>query len=241
MKKVTTGRDYLGQFAPEFARINDDVLFGEVWSREAYLSPKLRSMITISALLGAGMIDQSLQGHLQIGKENGISQSEIVEIITQLAFYTGWPKAWAAFSMATEVWKEDDKTNSLFGKGELLNDHEHFTGNVYVKEIFGFNKPMLIDNVTFAPGARNHWHIHQVGQTLLVTEGKGWYQEEGKKPILCQAGDIIEIPAGIKHFHGACQDSWFVHLAIEDPSKGAPTWLEKVSDKDYEKLEEKAC
>lgn len=93
MKKVTAGRDYLGDFAPEFARINDDVLFGEVWAREANLSPKLRSIITISGLLGAGILDQSLQGHLQTGKENGITKNEIVEIITQLAFYTGWPKA----------------------------------------------------------------------------------------------------------------------------------------------------
>ena len=241
MKKVTAGRDYLGDFAPEFARINDDVLFGEVWSREANLSPKMRSIITISGLLGAGILDQSLQGHLQTGKENGITKNEIVEMITQLAFYTGWPKAWAAFSMATEVWKEDEKTTSLFGKGDLLDDEEHFIGKVYVKDIFGFDKPMLVDNVTFEPGARNNWHVHQAGQTLFVTEGKGWYQEEGKKPVLCKAGDIIEIPAGVKHFHGACKDSWFVHLAVEDYSKGAPTWLEKVDDAYYEKLEEEKC
>lgn len=239
MKKVTAGRDYLGEFAPEFARINDDILFGEVWSREASLSPKMRSIITISSLLGAGILDQSLQGHLQTGKDNGITKSEIVEIITHLAFYTGWPKAWTAFSMASEVWK-DDKTDSLFGKGTLLED-EHFTGKVYVKEIFGFDKAMLIDNVTFEPGCRNNWHIHQAGQILFVTEGKGWYQEEGKKPVLCKEGDIIEIPAGVKHFHGACRDSWFVHLAIEDYTKGAPTWLEKVSDEHYNHLEEALC
>ena len=240
MKKVTAGRDYLGEFAPEFARINDDILFGEVWSREASLSPKMRSIITISSLLGAGILDQSLQGHLQTGKDNGITKSEIVEIITHLAFYTGWPKAWTAFSMASEVWKDDDKTDSLFGKGTLLED-EHFTGKVYVKEIFGFDKAMLIDNVTFEPGCRNNWHIHQAGQILFVTEGKGWYQEEGKKPVLCKEGDIIEIPAGVKHFHGACRDSWFVHFAIEDYTKGSPTWLEKVSDEHYNHLEEALC
>ena len=237
MKKVTAGRDYLGEFAPEFARINDDVLFGKVWSREAYLSPKLRSIITISGLLGAGILDQSLQGHLQTGKENGITKSEIAEIITHLAFYTGWPKAWAAFSMACEVWKDDDKSESLFGKGQLLDDKEHFTGKVYVKEIFGFDKPMLVDNVTFEPGCRNNWHIHTAGQTLFIVEGTGWYQEEGKKPILCKPGDIIEIPAGVKHFHGATRDSWFTHLAIEDYSKGAPTWLERVGDEHYKCLE----
>ncbi len=138
MKKVAVGRDYLGNLAPEFARLNDDILFGEVWSKEADLSPKLRSMITISGLLGAGILDQSLKEHLETGKENGITKNEIVNIITHLAFYLGWPKAWAAFSMISEIWQEDEKTNSLFGKGTLLDDKEHFTGNVYVQDIFDF-------------------------------------------------------------------------------------------------------
>ena len=93
MDKVTAGRDYLGDLAPEFATYNDDVLFGQVWSREDYLSPRDRSLITISALMGAGILDQSLEGHLETGRKNGISKSELVEVITQLAFYTGWPKA----------------------------------------------------------------------------------------------------------------------------------------------------
>lgn len=106
-KKVTAGRDYLGDFAPKFAELNDDVLFGEVWAREEQLSPRDRSMITVSALMAMGILDQSLKGHLLRAKENGITQEEIVEVITHLAFYTGWPKAWAAFSMAKEVFGEE--------------------------------------------------------------------------------------------------------------------------------------
>ena len=236
MRKITDGRDYLGNFAPKFAELNDDVLFGEVWSREGQLSHKNRSMITISALIGAGIIDDSLKGHLELGKENGITKTEIVEIITQLGFYTGWPKAWAVFNLAMEVFKDDEETvPSLFEKGELLKD-EHFNGKVYVKEIYGFDKPLLIDNVTFEPKCRNNWHIHQVGQTLLVTNGRGWYQEEGKEPQELKVGDILEIPGGVKHWHGASKDSYFSHIAIEDSSKGAPEWFEGISDEEYNKL-----
>jgi 4-carboxymuconolactone decarboxylase len=107
MKKVTAGRDALNDFAPEFARYNDDVLFGEVWSRTDQLPLKERSLITVSALLGAGILDSSLQYHLQKAKENGVSKEEMAEVLTQLAFYVGWPKAWAAFRLAKEIYKEE--------------------------------------------------------------------------------------------------------------------------------------
>jgi 4-carboxymuconolactone decarboxylase len=237
MKKITVGRDYLGDLAPQFAAINDDILFGQVWAREDKLSPKERSMITISALMGAGINDQSLKGHLESGKENGITKSEIIEIVTQLAFYTGWPKGWAVFAMVSEVYQDDECLSSpLFGLGEKIDDKEHFNGNVYVKDIFGFDKPMLLDNVTFEPRSRNNWHIHQAGQTLFVLSGHGWYQEDGKPVQTLKAGDIVDVPAGVKHWHGASKDSWFTHLAIEDYSKGTPEWLEAVDDTYYNKL-----
>ena len=103
---VTDGRDYLGDFAPLFASINDDILFGQVWSREKELSPRDRSLITIAALMGAGVTDTSIKSHLEIAKRNGITKEEMVEVITQLSFYTGWTKGWSMFSFATEVYKE---------------------------------------------------------------------------------------------------------------------------------------
>src|SRR5512140_237899 len=84
-KKVTAGRDQLGEFAPKFAELNDDVLFGEVWSREEQLSPRDRSLITVSALMAMGMLDTSFKHHLIRAKENGITKDELVEVITQLA------------------------------------------------------------------------------------------------------------------------------------------------------------
>ena len=107
MKKQTAGHESLGDFAPKFAELNDDVLFGEIWSRENKLSLKSRSMITISSLISKGIVDNSLKYHLQTAKDNGITKTEMVEILTHIAFYAGWPNAWAAFRMAKEIYLED--------------------------------------------------------------------------------------------------------------------------------------
>jgi 4-carboxymuconolactone decarboxylase len=105
MKKQTAGRDNLGEFAPKFAELNDDVLFGQVWAREEQLSPRDRSMITVTALMAMGILDQSLKHHLVRAKENGVTKDEIAEVITHVAFYAGWLKAWATFYMAKEVFE----------------------------------------------------------------------------------------------------------------------------------------
>lgn len=104
-KKQTAGRDNLGNFAPKFAELNDDVLFGEVWSREDKLSAYDRSVITLSALISGGNFEQ-VRAHMNIGKAHGITKDEMAEIITHLAFYVGWPKAWSAFNIAKEIWGE---------------------------------------------------------------------------------------------------------------------------------------
>ena len=103
MKKHTTGHDVLGGFAPKFAQLNDDVLFGEVWSREG-LSPKLRSIVTISALITKGISDVTLPHHLAFAKENGVTKEEMSELLTHIAFYAGWPNAWAAFRIAKDLY-----------------------------------------------------------------------------------------------------------------------------------------
>ena len=104
--KVTAGRDQLGDFAPMFAALNDDVLFGKVWARDTELSHRDRSLITVTALMASGMIDSSLNFHLQTAKNNGITKEEIIEVLTHLAFYIGWPKAWPVFRMAKEIWTD---------------------------------------------------------------------------------------------------------------------------------------
>lgn len=108
MAKVTAGRDELGNFAPQFAMLNDDVLFGQVWSREEKLSARDRSIITVTALMASGILDSSLKFHLQNAKNHGVTKEEIAEILTHAAFYAGWPKAWAAFRMAKEIWQQQE-------------------------------------------------------------------------------------------------------------------------------------
>lgn len=108
MAKVTAGRDELGEFAPKFAELNDDVLFGEVWSREDKMSLRDRSIVTVTALMAGGIPDSSLKFHIMSAKKNGVTAEEMAEMITHAAFYAGWPKAWAAFRMAKEVYGSEE-------------------------------------------------------------------------------------------------------------------------------------
>lgn len=104
--KQTAGRDQLGEFAPEFAHFNDDVLFGENWNNND-IDLKTRCIITVVVLMASGITDNSLKFHLQNAKANGVSKEEIAAVITHVAFYAGWPKGWAVFNLAKEVWNED--------------------------------------------------------------------------------------------------------------------------------------
>ena len=253
----TAGRQQLGEFAPDFARYNDDILFGEVWSKNDVLSLHDRSIVTVSALVASGMVDSSLKYHLQSAKKNGVTKAEMAEVITQLGFYAGWPKAWAAFNLAKEVYNEPAaehtaaKSNdnmdlaaiqatSMFPVGgENVNYAQYFDGKSYLNMIS--TEQVVIGNVTFEPGCRNHWHIHHAdkggGQMLLVTAGRGWYQEWGKPAQELKAGDVVHIPANVKHWHGAAKDSAFQHLAIEVPGENASSeWCEPVEEKEYNKL-----
>ena len=245
MEKVTAGRDALGEFAPKFAQLNDDVLFGEVWSRENELSLKMRSIVTITALISKGIVDSSLVYHLSTARKNGVSKTEMAEILTHLAFYAGWPNAWAAFRMAKEVYVGDDvceEHGGFFGQGELNTAFaQYFVGNSYLKPLTNPKETIFIANVTFEPGCRNNWHIHHAvqggGQILVCVDGEGWYQEEGQDAQSLKSGDIVTISAGVKHWHGAKKNSWFSHLAVECPGKQISNeWLEAVSDEDYDKL-----
>ena len=247
MVKQTAGHDKLGEFAPEFARLNDDVLFGEVWSREDKLSLKYRSIVTISALIGKGIIDSSLKYHLMTARKNGVTKTEMAEILTHIAFYAGWPNAWAAFNMVKEVYADDNSENKeehggFFGLGEPNTAYSmYFIGNSYLKPLTNPKETVSIANVTFEPGCRNNWHIHHAksggGQILICVDGEGWYQEEGKPAQSLKPGDIVTIPANVKHWHGAKANNWFSHLAVEVPGEDTKNeWCEPVSDEEYNKL-----
>ena len=278
--KQTAGRDALGAFAPKFAELNDDVLFGQVWNRTAELSLRDRSLVTVVALMAQGLTDSSFTYHLESAKKNGITRTEIAEVLTHAAFYAGWPKAWAAFRMAKEVWGDGegptegtaqtpgsataaeaagsptpvaatDPTDPnatldqfaatlMFPVGEPNDAYApYFSGRSWLAPLTGAQVPT--SNVTFEPGCRNNWHIHHAeqdgGQMLVCVGGRGYYQEWGQPAIEMRPGDVVNIPAGVKHWHGAAANSWFAHLALTVPGEGcANEWLEPVSDEQYASL-----
>ena len=244
----TAGRNALGTFAPEFAHYNDDVLFGENWNNED-IDVKLRSILTVTALMAQGITDNSLKFHLQNAKDHGVTQKEIAAIITHVGFYAGWPKACAVFNLAKEVWNVDaaedaaidakakHQASMVFPIGQP-NDAfaQYFIGQSYLAPVS--TSQVGVFNVTFEPGCRNNWHVHHAkeggGQILVCVAGRGYYQEWGKEAVEMKPGDCINIPEGVKHWHGAAPDSWFSHLAIEVPGvDGSNEWLEAVSDEQY--------
>ena len=245
----TAGKKQLGAFAPMFAHLNDDVLFGEVWN-EAAISIKTKCIITVVSLMASGITYASLSYHLQNAKAHGVTREEIAAIITHATMYVGWPKGWAVFRLAKEIWNEEEPAltdkdryqNAIFFPIGEPNDAyaQFFVGQSYLAPVSTEQIPIF--NVTFEPGCRNNWHTHHAksggGQMLICVGGRGYYQEWGKDAVPMTPGTVINIPANVKHWHGAAPDSWFSHLAVEIAGEETSNeWLEAVSDEDYGKLE----
>ena len=255
MEKIvqTAGRAALSEFAPQFAHFNDDVLFGENWNNQD-IDVKTRSIITVVALMASGITDSSLKFHLQNAKDHGVTQKEIAAIITHTAFYTGWPKGWAVFNLAKEVWDvaegdltyEDEAmraqaTAMVFPIG-APNDAfaKYFIGQSYLAPVS--TDQVGIFNVTFEPGCRNNWHIHHAksggGQILVCVAGRGYYQEEVKEAVEMKTGDCINNPSEEKKNQCSAPTEWFSHLAVEVPGEETSNeWCEPVTDDVYSKLE----
>ena len=195
MAKITqtAGRNALGEFAPEFAHFNDDVLFGENWNNQD-IDVKTRKVWTVNE----GDLpyeDKAMRAHAK-----------------EMVFPIGTP-------------------NNGFA--------QYFSGRSFLAPVS--TSQVGIFNVTFEPGCRNNWHNHHAknggGQILVCVAGRGYYQEEGKEAIEMKPGDCINIPAEVKHWHGAAADSWFSHLAVEVPGEETSNeWCEPVSDEEYGKL-----
>ena len=138
--------------------------------------------------------------------------------------------------------KEEFEKVNVFGLGAENSAYaQYFTGASYLNPLTDPTETVFLANVSFEPGCRNNWHIHHAenggGQILICTAGEGWYQEDGKEPVSLRPGMVITIPANVKHWHGAKQDSWFSHIAVEVPGvNGKTEWGEPVSDEEYGKL-----
>ncbi len=206
----------LFEFAPAIDEYLKAHLFGDIFARDN-VDWKTRELATIAMLSAREGVESQLNAHINIGKHNGLTDEQVDEIL----------------KISSKV-KAD---NVIFGFGEENPYSKYFTGKSYLQPITTENGvPMF--NVTFEPGCRNNWHIHHKGgQILLVTQGRGWYQAWGEEPRELKAGDVVNIPAETKHWHGAAKDSWFTHIAVEVPSNGGSNeWLEAVSDEEYNKL-----
>lgn len=231
----TAGRNALGEFAPEFAHFNDDVLFGENWNNND-IDVKTRSIITVVALMAQGITDSSLKFHLQNAKDHGVSQKEIAAVITHVGFYAGWPKAGQSLILQKRFGMRTKQRNNLAETAR----HERVAQNTDVYAVKARNyKGLRRGSPVFC---RNNWHIHHAksggGQILVCVGGRGYYQEEGKPAVEMNPGDCINIPAEVKHWHGAAPDSWFSHLAIEVPGEETSNeWCEPVTDEEYGKLQ----
>ena len=138
--------------------------------------------------------------------------------------------------------KEEFEKVNVFGLGAENSAYaQYFTGASYLNPLTDPTETVFLANVSFEPGCRNNWHIHHAenggGQILICTAGEGWYQEDGKEPVSLRPGMVITIPANVKHWHGAKQDSWFSHIAVEVPGvNGKTQWCEVVSDEEYGRL-----
>ena len=231
-----------------FAHLNDDVLFGEVWN-EDILPVKTKCIITVVSLMASGITDSSLTYHLQNAKNHGVTKEEIAAIITHATMYVGWPKGWAVFRLAKEVWSEESRAvsekdkyqDTIFFPIGAPNDAyaQYFSGQSYLAPLS--SDQVTFFNVTFEPGCRNNWHIHHAkgggGQILICVGGRGYYQEWGKDAVELTPGSVVNIPAEVKHWHGAASDSWFSHIAIEvSGEETSNEWCEPVSDEEYGKL-----
>jgi 4-carboxymuconolactone decarboxylase len=243
----------MGGTAPALARYTNSVLFGDLWRRPD-LAPRDRSLVTIAALIVAGQDDQ-LAFHIDRGMNNGLTRTEVSEIITHLAFYAGWPRAVSAVPVAKKVFEARAGAPAQASeprKGSLMleilrqgsqpptkGSPDYFIGSVSVDQRFQRPDPARVGGgiVTFEPGARTAWHTHPLGQTLIVTSGTGWVQREGGPVEEIRPGDVVWIPPGVRHWHGATATAAMSHVAITEALDGKSVdWMEQVSAEQYRRV-----
>jgi 4-carboxymuconolactone decarboxylase len=246
--RPVTGAIYT--FAPAIDQFLKGHLFGDIFGRDN-LDFASREIATISALSSMDGVNSQLEAHLRIGFNSGLGEVQMRSLVDVLQAKVGKREADNANSALNKVMgrhgvKGGNRMNDLsqsviFPKGERIPSQfsKYFTGTAYLSMLVTadkeFNCP--IGNVTFEPGARNNWHKHPGGQILLITGGRGYYQESGKPARELRPGDVVKIAPNSKHWHGAAPDSWFVHLSIEtNVQAGPPEWLEPVTDEEYATL-----
>ncbi len=215
----------LFDFHPQLDAYLKAHLFGDIFARDV-IDWRMREIVTIAALAARPETEPQMKAHIAIGKVNGVTDAQAAEIVRRVQLPrdpADLPRDWSPIPVG--------EPNTAYAK--------YFIGNSYLHKLTLDQVPAF--GVTFEPGCRNNWHIHHAktggGQMLIVTAGEGFYQEWGKPARRLKKGDTVNIPANVKHWHGAAPDSWFSHLALEIPGEDCHAeWLEPVSDEDYLKL-----
>ena len=212
----------LFDFHPQLDEYLKAHLFGDIFARDN-MDWRTRELATIAALAARPETKPQMTAHIAIGKINGVTDAQAAAIVARVqrpAKPEQLPADWSPIPVGN--------LNTGFAK--------YFIGNSYLHKLTLDQVPAF--GVTFEPGCRNNWHIHHAktggGQILIVTAGVGYYQEWGKPPRRLEKGDTVNIPAGVKHWHGAAPDSWFQHIALEVPgTEQSNEWCEPVDDAAY--------
>ena len=232
-----------GDMGKDVEQFLTDYFFGDIYSRDA-LDLQTRELLGYCVLTTLEAESQ-LHSHYHGNINAGNSPETLTAAVIQCLPYIGFPAAIKALRIIKEETADADgkaafQRKMIFPIGEPNTAYaKYFIGNSYLAPISKEQIPF--SNVTFEPGCRNNWHIHHAtkggGQMLVCVAGKGWYQEWGKPAVQMLPGDVIHIPANVKHWHGAAADSWFAHLAFEVPGENTSNeWLEPVTDEEYNQL-----
>jgi alkylhydroperoxidase/carboxymuconolactone decarboxylase family protein YurZ/quercetin dioxygenase-like cupin family protein len=233
------------EFAPAIDQFLKEHLFGDIFGRNN-LDWKNRELVTIAALAALGNVQAQLRSHFNVGIYNGLTESQLVELVSIIHNTIGATEGNAANEVLQNVLGKKtiesviatsiQKTDSIFATGEKITNN-NFTGTAFLHQMVmpdSLNK-VQVGNVTFKPGARSYWHYHPGGQILLIIGGTGYYQEKGSAKRIIKKGDVINCPPNVMHWHGASKDDELIQIAITNTHKGAVVWLEKVTDEEYHK------
>ena len=244
--RQATVAERVAPVVPQLAEATDEVLFADLW-RRPQLGSRDRSLVTMAALIATGRSEQ-LAFHLERAMENGLTKAEAQESVHHLAYYAGWPNAMSSVPVLQQVFDARAAAADAASRPTTLSvldgraaetspgEGDKFAGAVRIGPLFSPPEPAKLGGglVAFDAGARTAWHTHPLGQTLYITEGCGWVQSDGAPVQEVGVGDIVQIPPGVRHWHGASASRGMTHLAVAESLDGERvTWMEQVSDEDY--------
>ena len=224
-------------FSPEIDVFLKEHLFADIFERDV-LTWSERELVTISVISSIGGAEPMLRSHLEICLNIGLTTDQLKQFVDIMKTKIGDIEGNSAQKVLDEILNKEHRQESVFPKGEIITNN-NFTGTAWL-QMFDSNDSIYnisMGNVTFEPKARTNWHKHPGGQILLVTSGRGYYQEKGKPAQVIKKGDVVRIPPNTEHWHGATKDSEMSHLAISTNLQlGKVEWLQPVTEEEYNNL-----